>query len=86
MRAHAAADLGLLADEHALEYLRVSEPERAGNRAVQGREGGGAERRGQFVQVVADFVDGAVLGLREVPRGGGEGVFFEEEAHLVAAG
>ena len=53
---------------------------------MQGRQGGAAEGRGQLVEVVADFVDGAVFGLGEVSGRGGEGVLFEEEAHFVAAG
>lgn len=80
VRRHGAADLGLLADDHALEAARVREPEAA-------RDGGGVccssrgsarleeagEGRAERVQVVADLVDGALLGLGEV-AGGVEGV------------
>ena len=45
-----------------------------------------AKRRGQFVQVMPYLVYSAVLRLRQLPGGGGECVFFEEEAHFVAAG
>ena len=91
VRRHPPSDLGLLANDHALQDAGVPEPDRPRDLRVQGSEGGGAEGRGEFVQVVADFVDGEVFGFGELRGtvaggGGGEGVLFEEEADLVAAG
>lgn len=80
VRRHGAADLGLLADDHALEAARVREAEAVGDGSGvrdgggrQGREEAG-EGRAERVQVVADLVDGALLGLGEV-AGGVEGVW-----------
>lgn len=85
MRGHAAADLGLLADDHALEHARVAEPERARDGCVRGGQRHRAEGRGESVQVVADFVDGQVCGLREGAGRRGEGAFFEEKSDFVVA-
>ena len=38
------------------------------------------------MEVVSDFVYGAVFGLGQLSGRGGEGVFFEEKSHFVAAG
>ena len=86
MRGHAATDLRLLADDHALQHAGVAEAEIARDGRGRGRQGGGAEGRRQRVQVVADLVDGEGLRLGERPRGGVEGVFLEEEADFVARG
>lgn len=89
---HGAANFGLFADDHALQTPRIPEPKggRDGGRThqdvgvvVAGQEAG--ERRAQRVQVVADLVDGALLGLGEVAAGV-KGVLLEKEAHLVARG
>lgn len=37
------------------------------------------------MEVVPDFVDGAVFGFEQLAGCAGEGGFFEEEADLVAA-
>ena len=66
MRRHRAADLRLLAYHHALQDAGVGEAEGARDGGVAGGERDGAEGRGELVQVVADFVDGAVLGLQEL--------------------
>lgn len=65
VRRDGAADLGLLADDHALEDARVGEAEGARDGGVAGGERDGAEGRGELVQVVADLVDGALFGLGE---------------------
>ena len=62
---HAAADLGLLADDHGLEHARVFEVEIAGDGGILLGDGGFGEGGVEVVQVVADFVDGAVFGLVE---------------------
>ena len=68
MRRHSAANLGLLADHHALQHTGVGEAEGSGDGGGAGFEvwdGGGVcgeeggEGRGERVQVVAYFVDGA---------------------------
>ena len=84
MRRHPSPDFGLFADDHALQDPWVPEPDRLGNLSVQWCEGRFAELGGEFVEVVSDFVDGAVFGFRQF-AGGGKGVFFEEEADFVAA-
>lgn len=66
MRRHRATDLRLLAYHHALQDAGVGEAEGARDGGVAGGERDGAEGRGELVQVVADFVDGAVLGLQEL--------------------
>ena len=66
VRRHRAADLRLLAYHHALQDAGVGEAEGARDGGVAGGERDGAEGRGELVQVVADFVDGAVLGLQEL--------------------
>lgn len=63
VRWHAAADFGLLADDHGLEDARVFEGEVAGDGGVLLVDGGFGEGGVEVVQVVADFVDGAVFGL-----------------------
>ena len=63
MRRHPSPDLGLFANDHALEDPRVSEPDRLGDLSVQWGEGRFMEPRGEFVEVVSDFVDGAVFWL-----------------------
>ena len=66
VRRHRAANLRLLAYHHALQDAGVGEAEGARDGGVAGGERDGAEGRGELVQVVADFVDGAVLGLQEL--------------------
>ena len=85
MRRHPPSNLGLLANNHALEHSWISEPYRFGNLPMQWCECGSTELRRQFVQVVADFVYSAVLWFGQF-SGAGECVFFEEEADFVAAG
>ena len=98
VRGHGAADLRLLAYDHALKASRVAVAQRArdGRRArphARRRRRLGrprrpeqrCERRAERVQVVADLVDGARLGLGQVAPVV-EGVLLEEEADLVAAG
>lgn len=63
VRRHAAADLRLLADDHGLQHARVAEAQRARYRGVLGVDGHCREGRVEVVQVVADFVDGAVFGF-----------------------
>lgn len=93
MRRHPTANLRLLANDHTLQHPRIAEAELFRYSGVQGCEGSGAEGRGQGVQVVAYLVDGAFLGFGELALGvrvcgcgwwGGESIFFEEEADLVA--
>ena len=90
MRRYPTPDLRLLAYNHALQHHRIPEPELARDGRVERREGGGAEGRGELVQIVADLIDRALFGLRELRRGGrggeGEGGFFEEKADFVARG
>ena len=90
MRGHPASDLRLLADNHTLQHPRIAEAELARYGGVQGRQGGGAERRRERVQVVAYLVDCFFFGFRELGGcgggGGGEGGFFEEKADFVAGG
>ena len=62
---HTTADLGLLADDHGLQQARVFEGEIAGDGGVLLGDGGFGEGGVEMVQVVADFVDGAVFGLVE---------------------
>lgn len=92
VRRHGGPNLGLLADDHALEAPGVPVAQGAGD--VGGAElAGVAERRavvdearkgpGVGVQAVADLVDG--LGRRLGQGAGGvEGVLLKEEADLVA--
>lgn len=65
MGGHAAADFGLLADYHGLQDAGVAEAQGAGDGGVLGVDGGAGEGGVQVVQVMADFVDGAVFGLEE---------------------
>lgn len=83
MRGHAAADLGLFADDHGLEDAGIAKAEGFCDCGVCGGEGDGAVRGVEPVQVVAYFVDGFLFGLGQV-AGRGEGVFFEEEPDVVA--
>lgn len=85
MRGHPRPDLRLLADHHALQHARVAKPQRPCNGRVRRVQGRGAERRGELVQVMPDFVDGAVGRFQQSARGGGEGVLFEEKVDFVAA-
>lgn len=92
MTGHGAANLGLLADYHALETSRVLEPQAGGYRGRLDQDVGlliagqqACERRAQGVQIVADLVDGALLGLGEVAVSV-KGVLLKEEADLVARG
>jgi hypothetical protein len=62
---YAAADFGLLADDHGLEDARVFEVEVASDCGILLVDGGFGEGRVEVVEVVADFVDGAVFGLVE---------------------
>lgn len=84
VRTHFPADGWLLADHHALQDARIAEAQPPRDARMIRVQGGGAKGRTQLVQVVADLVDGAVLGFREGAGGGVEGVFFEKEADLVA--
>jgi hypothetical protein len=63
MGRHRTAYLGLLADDHGLEDSWIAEPERRGNGGIAIREGYGAKRRGELVQIVANLIDCAVFGL-----------------------
>lgn len=83
---HPAANLGLLANCHALQYARVPEAQRTRDGCVAAGDGGSAEGSGQLVQVMADFVHGEVLGFCEGTTGRVKGVFFEEKANLISAG
>lgn len=83
VRGHAAADLGLFADDHGLEDAGIAKAEGFCDCGVCGGEGDGAVRGVEPVQVVAYFVDGFLFGLGQV-AGRGEGVFFEEEPDVVA--
>jgi hypothetical protein len=65
MRRHAAADFGLFADDHGLQDARVLKAEVAGYGGILLVDGGFGEGGVEVVQVVADFVDGAVFGLCE---------------------
>ena len=65
VRRHTAADFGLLADDHGLKHARVFEVEVAGDGGILLGDGGFGEGGIEVVQVVADFVDGAVFGLVE---------------------
>jgi hypothetical protein len=65
MRRHAAADFGLFADDHGLQDARVLKAEIASDGGILLGDGGFGEGRVQVVEVVADFVDGAVFGLCE---------------------
>ena len=66
VRRHRTANLRLLAYHHALQDAGVDEAEGTRDGGVAGRERDGAEGWGELVQIVADFVDGAVLGLQEL--------------------
>lgn len=63
MRGNAAADLRLLADDHGLQDARVAEAQGAGDCGILLVDGGGGEEGVEVVEVVADFVNGAVFGL-----------------------
>ena len=63
VRGYTAADFGLLADDHGLQHARVMEVEVAGDGGVLLGDGGFGEGGVEVVEVVADFVDGAVFGL-----------------------
>jgi hypothetical protein len=63
MRRHAAANFGLFANDHGLQDARVLEAEIASDGSILLGDGGFGEGRVQVVEVVADFVDGAVFGL-----------------------
>jgi hypothetical protein len=65
MRRHAAADFGLFADDHGLQDARVLKAQVAGYGGILLVDGGFGEGGVEVVQVVADFVDGAVFGLCE---------------------
>ena len=65
MGRHAAADFGLFADDHGLEDARVGELEVSRDGGILRIDGGFGEGRVEVMQVVADFVDGAVFGLVE---------------------
>lgn len=90
MRGHRAPDLRLFADDHALQQAGVVESELGGDLGVElagaAGVGDGGEGRDVGVQRVADLVDGSFFGAGQHGRVRGEGVFFEEEAHLVAGG
>ena len=58
---HAAADFGLLADDHGLEHARIFEVEIAGDGGVLLVDGGFGEGGVKMVEVVADLVNGAVF-------------------------
>ena len=62
---HAAADFGLLADDHGLKHAWVFEVEIAGDGGILLGDGGFGEGGVEVVQVVADFVDRAVFRLVE---------------------
>ena len=85
MRRHPAPDRRLFANYHALEHPWISKAHRFGHLSVEGCECGFAKWWRQFVEVVSYFVYGAVLWLGQLSRAR-EGVFFEEEPDLVAAG
>lgn len=85
MRGHPPTDLGLLANDHALEHARVAEPQRPRDGRIRRSQRRGAKRCGESVQTMPDFVYGAVGGFAEGAGGWGEGSFFKEEADLVPA-
>lgn len=84
MRGHLAADLGLLADDHALENTGIVDAEGGGDEAVAGGEGDGAEEGVVDVEGVSDFVDGTLFGAGE--GAGDEGGGLEEEVDCVRGG
>jgi hypothetical protein len=63
MRRHAAANFGLFANDHGLQDARVLEAEIASDGGILLGDGGFGEGGVEVVEVVADFVDGAVFGL-----------------------
>jgi hypothetical protein len=65
MRRHAATDLGLFADNHGLQDARVLEAEIAGYGGILFVDRGFGEGGVEVVEVMADFIDGAVFGLCE---------------------
>lgn len=86
MRLHPAANLGRLANRHALQYARVPETERTRDGCVAAGDGSTTEGGGELVQVMADFVHGEVLGFREGASGRVKGLFFKEKSNLISAG
>jgi hypothetical protein len=90
VRRHRSANLRLLAYDHGLEALRRPEPEAARHgrwtrlapllidRLVHKR----LEWLTEPVQVMADFVDSALLGLGQFARGLIERLLLEEEPNL----
>lgn len=66
---HAATDLGLLADDHRLQDARVAELQRAGYRGILLVDRDLGEGRVEVVQVVADFVDGALFRFGQIACG-----------------
>ncbi|KAF4231901.1 hypothetical protein CNMCM8980_005167 [Aspergillus fumigatiaffinis] len=90
MRRHRAPDPGLLADHHTLQHARVHEAQRLGDGGIARAQGDSLEGRRERVQCMSDLVDCLLFGLEEsgVSRcgvgGGGEGVWFEEEADFVS--
>jgi len=61
MWGHAPADFRLFANDHTLQDAGVSEAETRGDGSVDAIDRNGLERGVEFVEVVADFIDGAVL-------------------------
>lgn len=100
VRGHGAADLGLLADDHALQAPGVAEPQRARDRrrvallaaparprAQQVRVPRGVQQRGERRRQRVQGVPDLVDGARlglGQPAPRVEGVLLEEEPHLVA--
>lgn len=82
VRRHSPTNLGLFANHHGLQDTWVAEGQRLGNGSIAGRERDGAEARRELVQVVANFVDGPMLGLGQVARLI-EGVFAMSAGHHV---
>ena len=66
MGRHCATNFWLLADDHGLKDTRVAETEIACDGCILCGEGHFAEGRRELVQVVANLVDGALLGLCQV--------------------
>jgi hypothetical protein len=65
VRRHSAAYFGLLAYDHGLEDAWVAKRERTRDSGIPLRKRNLPERRGKFVQVVPNLVDGAMLRFRE---------------------